>query len=495
MINIIDNFKKEIKNFNNSALIIVDMQNDFYKGGSLPIIKNDTIINNINELIMLFKTNNQLIIFTKDNHGTNHISFNEWKPHCIKNTKGNEIISKINFNKDNDLVICKGEEDNIENYSAFYNGKKLNKLNDELQSNKIENVYIVGVAAEYCVKHTAFDSVNFGYNTYLIRQGILAADENINLNDIANKTYDNHISVQKDKSIDYLNVKENGIYFDCTFGRGGHSLEILKRLNNTGLLISIDKDKDAQKYYEDHFEKFNNHKFVKDTFSNLEKIIKDLNIKEIDGFIFDFGVSSPMLDNPTRGFSYKQDARLDMRMDQTKAFDAYQLINSYSYEQLNNIFKKYGEINNPSYVSKAIVKYRNTKPIETTMELVDIIRNSVHKKELYKKKHFSRVYFQAIRMEVNNELNEIHLGIETAMKYLADKGRIVTISFHSLEEKEVKKILNKFKNDIYPKELPINNLKNQYRILNIKNKWADKQELNINNRSRSSLLKVIEREL
>lgn len=303
----------------------------------------------------------------------------------------------------------------------------------------------------------------------------------------------NHISVQKNKSIYYLNVKPDGIYVDCTFGRGGHSLEILKKLSEKGLLISIDKDREAKEYYDNSFNKRKNHIFVYDSFSNLENILNDLSIKFVDGFLFDFGLSSPMLDNPKRGFSYKMDGPLDMRMDQNQKFDAKNLVNNYSFEQLNNVFKKFGDIKNPRYVSSAIIKYRENKPIKTTFELVEILRGSVHKKELNQKKHFARVYFQAIRMEVNKELYEINLAINAALKFLNKKGRIVTISFHSLEEKEVKKCFNNTLNKIYPKELPINNVDNEFKIINIKDKWVDKKEIEVNNRSRSSLLKIIER--
>lgn len=307
------------------------------------------------------------------------------------------------------------------------------------------------------------------------------------------KKSDKHISVQLDNAIENLNVQENKVYVDCTFGRGGHSLLILKKLNNTGKLLSIDKDKDAYQYYLDNFPKSNNHIFVNDSFSNLENILRKNNIDKVDGFLFDFGLSSPQLDNASRGFSYKLDGPLDMRMNQDQKIDAKYIVNNYSYEQLNHIFKKYGDIKNPHYVIKAIVDYRKSNEINSTLQLVDIIRNSVNKKELNQKKHFARLYFQAIRMEVNNELFEIKNAIDTALKYLNHKGRIVTISFHSLEEKEVKTSFNKTLNQIYPKELPINNIENEYKIINIKNKWADKVEIDANNRSRSSLLKVIER--
>lgn len=302
-----------------------------------------------------------------------------------------------------------------------------------------------------------------------------------------------HISVQKENAIKYLNVKSNGIYVDCTFGRGGHSIEILNMLNNSGLLISIDKDIEAYDFYKKTFPKFSNHVFVYDTFSNLDKILKELNINKVDGFLFDFGLSSPMLDNKCRGFSYKLDGPLDMRMNQNQKIDAKFIINNYSEKELTRVFKQYGEIKNPYYVIKEIMDSRKKKEINSTIELVEIIKKSVHKKEINQKKHFARQYFQALRIEVNNELGEIKSALKIALEKLSKKGRIVTISFHSLEEREVKNAYKKTLVNIYPKELPVNNIENEYKIINIKEKWASEDEINKNNRSRSSLLKVIER--
>lgn len=305
--------------------------------------------------------------------------------------------------------------------------------------------------------------------------------------------HNEHYSVQKDNAISNLNIKPDGIYVDCTFGRGGHSLEILKLLNKKGKLISIDRDKDAYDYYLNSFPKYENHIFVCDKFSNLDQILKDNNIDKVNGFLYDFGVSSPQLDNKDRGFSYKLDARLDMRMNQEDKLDALYVVNNYSKSDLINIFRKYGEINNPVYVVNAILKNRQKKPIYSTLELSEIIKNSVHKKELYQKKHYARKYFQAIRMEVNDELNEIKKSITIALNHLEHKGRIVTISFHSLEEKTIKNCYLEKNTNFIPKEIPINNLKNEFKIINVKQKRATKEETEINHRSRSSLIKVIER--
>lgn len=305
--------------------------------------------------------------------------------------------------------------------------------------------------------------------------------------------HNEHYSVQKDNAIQNLNIKPDGIYIDCTFGRGGHSLEILKVLNKNGRLISIDRDKDAYKYFLEVFPKYDNHIFVNDKFSNLDKILKNLNIDKVDGFLYDFGVSSPQLDNKDRGFSYKLDARLDMRMDQDDKLDAMFIVNNYSKTDLINMFRKYGEISNPIYVVNAIITQRQKKPIYSTLELCEIIKNNVHKKELYQQKHYARKYFQAIRMEVNDELNEIKKSILVALDHLQHQGRIVTISFHSLEERAIKECYNQKNTNFIPKEIPINNVENEFKIINVKQKWASKEETTENHRSRSSLIKVIER--
>lgn len=302
-----------------------------------------------------------------------------------------------------------------------------------------------------------------------------------------------HISVQKDNVIELLNIKPNGIYVDCTFGRGGHSLAILEKLSKEGKLISIDRDETAYNFYLKEFEKKDNHIFVRDNFSNIKNILNQLNIDKVDGILYDFGVSSPQLDNKDRGFSYKLDGALDMRMNQNDKKSAYDVVNFYEKSRLINIFKKYGEIKNPTFVVNAIIKQREIKPINTTMELVEIIKNNVHKKELYQEKHFARKYFQAIRMEVNNELDEIKVSINDALEFLNSKGRIVTISFHSLEEKMLKDVYQQKTKNLIPKEIPINNIESEFKIINVKNKKASKEEIKSNHRSRSSLVKVIER--
>lgn len=302
-----------------------------------------------------------------------------------------------------------------------------------------------------------------------------------------------HIPIQKEKIIEYLKIKPNGVYVDATFGRGGHSLEVLKFLKEKSLLISIDKDEEALDFYMHTFPKSENHIFVHDSFSNIESILLANNVTKVDGFIFDFGVSSPQLDNDYRGFSFMKDSFLDMRMSrklQTKT--AFDIINEYSFQELINLFRKYGEISNSYKVAKAICSIRENKPIKKTIELVEIISNNISKKELYGKKHFARKYFQAIRMEVNNELEEIKKGLSSAMKMLNLGGVIITLSFHSLEERTIKMIYRSFESKVFPKEIPINNLVNEYKIKNV-NCNVDFNERVNNPRSRSSRIKVIER--
>lgn len=302
----------------------------------------------------------------------------------------------------------------------------------------------------------------------------------------------NHISVRLEDSIEALNIKENQIYVDCTFGRGGHSKKILEKLNNTGHLYCFDQDLEAQNYFEKNFKQYKNCTLIKSNFVNIKSELKKLNINNVDGILFDLGVSSPMFDNPDRGFSFRFNSKLDMRMNQESKLSAYDVINSYSKEQLNLIFKKYGEISQPQYVVNAILKAREIKAIETTFELIEIIKNNIPKKMLFQKKHFATTYFQAIRIEVNDELNILKKSLEDALSILNINGRIVTISFHSLEEKIIKTVYYETMHQKnLPKEIPINNI-NNFKIIKI-NKKVNDEELKNNNRARSSYLKIIER--
>lgn len=301
-----------------------------------------------------------------------------------------------------------------------------------------------------------------------------------------------HVSIQKENILAYLKFNPSGIYVDATFGRGGHSLEILNGLNSEGILISIDKDEEAKNYYEKHFPKFNNHFFIKDSFSNLKKILENKNINQVDGFLFDFGVSSPQLDSDIRGFSYKYDVFLDMRMDQNQKLTAYDVINTYPESKLKTIFKLYGDINNSFLLAKKIIEYRTKNPIKTVYQLIEIINETVPKKIKVTNPNYLSKYFQAIRIEVNDEINEIQKALKFALSKLSLNGRLVTISFHSLEERTIKKIYSSFEPKKIPKEIPLNNITNQYKIIKV-NKFVSNEELEKNKRSKSSRIKVIER--
>lgn len=247
-----------------------------------------------------------------------------------------------------------------------------------------------------------------------------------------------HYSVMLQECIDGLAVKENGIYVDGTLGGGGHSLEIAKRLKD-GKLICIDQDTDAieasKERLKDYLDRII---FVKDNFSNVSHILEELKIEKIDGMLMDLGVSSYQLDCKERGFSYNEDAPLDMRMDKTSEKTAYYVVNTYDKEQLMRVIRNYGEENFASRIAEYIVRSRSIKEIETTGELVEIIKNAIPAKARRKGPHPAKRTFQAIRIEVNNELDVIDKAIFGVEPYLNAGGRLVIISFHSLEDRIVK---------------------------------------------------------
>ena len=301
-----------------------------------------------------------------------------------------------------------------------------------------------------------------------------------------------HYSVLKQEALDLLNIKPNGIYVDCTFGRGGHSSEIIKKLSSNGKLIVIDLDLDAKKYFEENF-KQDNVFFFHGNFKDIKLFLEELNIEKVDGILYDFGVSSPQLDDPKRGFSYHQDWLLDMRMDQTKELTASKILMTYSKKELIDIFRKYGEINYSEKVVNAILDYRKEHEEISTLEFVDLIKANIPKKFLHQDKHPARQFFQALRIEVNNELKSIQLSIQQACKLLKPNGRIVTISFHSLEDKIVKDCFKELTETKIPKEILINEQK-EYEIIKTKYKPSE-QELKENNRSRSARIRCIEKRM
>ena len=304
-----------------------------------------------------------------------------------------------------------------------------------------------------------------------------------------------HISVLLEEAITGLNLKENGIYVDATLGYAGHSSEILKRITR-GCLFAFDQDVDAINFSQKKLSKIgNNFTIIKSNFVNMKEELEKRNINSVDGILFDLGVSSPQLDEDDRGFSYHHDAKLDMRMDKDNKLSAYDVVNEYSESDLIRIFYTFGEEKYSKSIARAIVKYRENKKIETTLELVNIIKSSIPEKAK-RKKHPARRIFQAIRIEVNHELDILEKSITDALSLLKPSGRVAVITFHSLEDKIVKNIFKeKTMIDKMAKGLP--NIPNEYlpdyKLVNNKAIEPTPEELENNPRSRSAKLRIIER--
>lgn len=304
-----------------------------------------------------------------------------------------------------------------------------------------------------------------------------------------------HISVLLEESISSLNIKDDSIIVDCTLGYGGHSSNILARIKK-GFLFAFDQDSEAIRHSTERLSAVGtNFTIIKSNFVHLKEKLNELNVEKVDGVLFDLGVSSPQLDDAERGFSYHEDARLDMRMDQDNPLSAYEVVNNYSKEELSQIFYKYGEDKFSNNIAKKIVEYRTIKPIETTLELVEIIKTAVPMK-FRKDKHPARQIFQAIRIEVNKELDVIEPALEQALSMLKIGGRVAVITFHSLEDRLVK---NYFKEkcaiDERLKGMP--NIPDEYLpdfnlVVNKAISPSD-EELKNNPRARSAKLRVIER--
>ena len=302
-----------------------------------------------------------------------------------------------------------------------------------------------------------------------------------------------HKSVLLDECLEYLNIQEESIIVDCTLGYGGHSSNILKKIKR-GFLFAFDQDDEAIKYSKNRLDKISdNYEIIKSNFENIKKELEKRNIKKVNGILYDIGVSSPQLDETERGFSFHKDAKLDMRMDTSKTFSAYELINNYEYKDLIRIFINYGEEKYATSIARSIIKERKIKPIETTLELVEIIKNSVPEK--YKReKHPARKVFQAIRIEVNNELGVFEKSLKDALDLIDINGRICVITFHSLEDKICKDIFKSVSEiDSNLKRLPVIPEEYQPKYKVIANIKPSKQELEENPRARSAKLRVIER--
>lgn len=304
-----------------------------------------------------------------------------------------------------------------------------------------------------------------------------------------------HISVLLQESISSLNLKENSIVVDATLGYGGHSSNILERVNK-GYLFAFDQDSEAIRYSTDRLNKIGtNFTIIKSNFVNMKEELNKRDINKVDAVLFDLGVSSPQLDDESRGFSFHNDARLDMRMDREQKLSAYEVVNEYSEQDLSRIFYKYGEDKFSKSIARKIVEYRKNKPIDTTLELVEVIKSGVPMKYRINK-HPARQIFQAIRIEVNHELDVIEPALSQALELLKVGGRVAVITFHSLEDRLVKNYFKeKTKVDDKVKGMP--NIPDEYlpdfKLVVNKAIIPSEEEIENNPRARSSKLRVIER--
>ena len=304
-----------------------------------------------------------------------------------------------------------------------------------------------------------------------------------------------HVTVLLKETIDHLEVKPDGVYVDATLGGAGHSQYLLSKLSEKGHLYCFDQDQTAidhaQVFLAPYIEK-GMVTFIKDNFRNLKSRLAQEGVEAIDGICYDLGVSSPQLDQRERGFSYKQDAPLDMRMNQDAVLTAHQVVNEYDYHDLVRIFFKYGEDKFSKQIARKIEEARKEGPIETTTDLVQIIKSAKPAKELKKKGHPAKQIFQAIRIEVNDELGAADQSIQDAMDLLKLDGRIAVITFHSLEDRLTKQLFKEASSVDIPKGLPYipEDLKPKMALVNRKPILPSEEELEANNRSHSAKLRV-----
>lgn len=301
-----------------------------------------------------------------------------------------------------------------------------------------------------------------------------------------------HKSVLLNETIENLKIKEDGIYADLTLGKGGHSKEILKKLSPKGLLIGLDQDRDAIMAARENLKDFSNVLYFNENFENIENVLDEAGFNRIDGALMDIGVSSYQIDNGDRGFSYMKDGPLDMRMNEENELTAKKIVNDYSLDELWEIFSKYGEERYSKTIAKAIVDYRKTHEINTTLQLRNIVMKSVNTNEAHPEKRV----FQALRIEVNRELEVLENTLEKIVDRLNKNGRLCVITFHSLEDRIVK---NKFKEMskkcICPPDFPVCvcNHEKKVKLISKKPILPSEEELKVNSRSHSAKLRVCER--
>lgn len=308
-----------------------------------------------------------------------------------------------------------------------------------------------------------------------------------------------HTTVLLRETVDGLAIKPDGIYVDCTLGGAGHSEYLLSQLNADGHLYAFDQDQKAINNAKIRLTKYVEKKqvtFIKANFRDLKEELNYLGVTEVDGILYDLGVSSPQLDEAERGFSYHQDAPLDMRMDQDAPLSAYQVVNDYSYHELVKIFFRYGEEKFSKQIARLIERKREEKPIETTGELVDIIKEAIPAPARRKGGHPAKRVFQAVRIAVNDELGAIESSLEQAIDMLSVNGRVSVITFHSLEDRIVKTMFKEFST---PKDMPpgLPMVPEEFqpilKLVNRKPIIPSEEELNENNRARSAKLRIAEK--
>lgn len=307
-----------------------------------------------------------------------------------------------------------------------------------------------------------------------------------------------HESVLKAETIKGLAIKPNGTYVDCTVGGGGHSIEIVSQLSENGLLIAFDQDKDALEAAKIKLAEFIDRIiFVHANFRQIEEELRNLDIKHVDGILFDLGVSSPQLDRGDRGFSYQHDARLDMRMNQAQELTAFEIVNTWAYQDLVKIFFRYGEEKFSKQIARKIEKARETEEISTTHELVEIIKDAIPAPARRTGGHPGKRVFQALRIAVNDELFAFNDALHQAAKVIGINGRVVVITFHSLEDRICKKAFKKWSTmKPVPRNLPIipEGHEPPFKLITRKPIVANEEELEVNRRSRSAKLRITEKE-
>lgn len=305
-----------------------------------------------------------------------------------------------------------------------------------------------------------------------------------------------HKTVLQEEAVEQLNIKPNGIYVDATFGRGGHSLKILEKLSEEGHLYAFDQDEEAARYAEEHFTSFANFTFIHENFKHMKDALRERNVEKVNGILFDLGVSSPQLDEGERGFSYQHDAPLDMRMDRRMKLTASEIVNEWEYEKLVSIFFQYGEEKFSKQIARKIEQARQRKRIETTGELVDIIKDAIPAPARRKGGHPAKRIFQALRIAVNDELNAFESALKESIDLLAAKGRIAVITFHSLEDRICKTIFKEAsEGPELPRGIPVipENYRPVLKVITKKPIVPTEEEIKENNRARSAKLRVAEK--